>query len=135
MLMQSLGWLTVGAWTVICASVPGIIANIIIGITEFNHDNYVVKPWHTTLLMWGLIVVPFLFNLRFKQVLKVFELVAGIFHFVFFIVSIVTLAVLARRSTVGYVFNTLTTDQSGWTNPGICWSLGLLTSTYSITGT
>ena len=128
------GWLTVGAWTVVCAGTPGIVANLIIGVAIFNHDNYNPKPWHTTLLMWALIATPFLFNLWFKQLLNTVELLGGIFHIIFFIVSIITLAVLAQRSTVDFVFNTLTTGQSGWTNPGVCWGLGLLTLTFSISG-
>jgi hypothetical protein len=32
------------------------------------------------------------------------------------------------------VFNTLTHDISGWTNPGVAFGLGLLTMTFPITG-
>lgn len=130
----SLGWLTVSAWIIGCASVPGVIANIIIGIAVFNHENYVPKSWHTALLMWAVLAVPFLFNLWFRQLLNMFELFGGILHIIFFITSIITLVVLASHSTVGFVFNTLTTGQSGWNNPGVCWGLGLLTLTYSISG-
>jgi choline transport protein len=41
---------------------------------------------------------------------------------------------LARRSTPDFVFNTLTTGQSGWTNPGVSWGLGLLTVTFAVSG-
>jgi hypothetical protein len=130
----SLGWLTVGAWIISCAAVAGVLANIIIGIAVFNNENYVPKSWHTALLMWAVLAVPFLFNLYFRQLLNVFELVGGIFHIIFFITSIITLVVLASRSTVDFVFNTLTTGLSGWNNPGVCWGLGLLTLTFSISG-
>jgi hypothetical protein len=128
------GWLTVAAWTISCAGTPGIVANIIIALVQFNVENYVPKAWHITLTMWALIVILFMSNLWFRQLINAFELFGGIFHIVFFLASIITLAVLARRSTVGFVFNTLTTGVSGWNNSGVCWSLGLLTVIYAITG-
>lgn len=51
-----------------------------------------------------------------------------------FTASIVTLVVLAEHSSIGYVFRTLTTDVSGWTNPPVAWGIGLLTVTYPLTG-
>jgi hypothetical protein len=84
--------------------------------------------------MWGLISIVFLCNLCFRQLLNALELLGGIFHLVFFIASIVTLVILARRSTLDYVFNTLTSNQSGWNNDGVCWGIGLTTLVYSISG-
>jgi choline transport protein len=117
-----------------CAGPPAIIANMITALAIFNYDTYVPKPWHTTLIMWALIATPFIFNLWFRKLLNVFEAAGGIFHFVFFIVSIITLVVLAKRSTNEYVFQTLTHGESGWENPGVCWGLGLLTVSFSVLG-
>jgi hypothetical protein len=130
----SLGWLTVFAWVVNCAGPPAIISNIITSLAVFNYSTYQPKAWHTTLIMWGLILVPFVFNLWFRQLLNIFELLGGLLHIIFFITSIITLVVLARRSTADFVFNTLTTGQSGWNNPGVCWGLGLLTVTFAVSG-
>jgi choline transport protein len=130
----SLGWLTVFAWVVNCAGPPAIISNIITALAVFNYDTYELKTWHIMLIMWGLILVPFVFNLWFRQLLNAFELLGGLLHIIFFITSIITLIVLARRSTADFVFNTLTTGQSGWNNPGVCWGLGLLTVTFSVSG-
>jgi choline transport protein len=124
----------VGAWTINCAGAPGVVANIITGLILFNNENYEPKAWHTTLIMWAIIAISFLLNIWFKQLLNVFETLGGIFHIIFFISSIVTLAVLAPRSSLEYVFNTLTTGQSGWTNPGVTWGIGLLTLTFAISG-
>jgi len=129
-----LGWLTVFAWIINCAGPPAIISNIITALAAFNYETYQPKAWHTTLIMWGLILVPFVFNLWFRQLLNTFELLGGLLHISFFFASIITLAVLARRSTPDFVFNTLTTGQSGWTNPGVSWGLGLLTVTFAVSG-
>lgn len=128
------GWLTIFAWIITCASPPAIISEMIVALATFNYPSYVPKAWHTTLIMWGLILVPTIFNLWFRKLLNVFELLGGIFHIIFFLGSIITLAVMARRSTTDYVFNTLTTGQSGWSNPGVSWGLGLLTISFSVLG-
>ena len=84
--------------------------------------------------MWAIIILPFLANFWFRKVLKVVEAVGAICHVVFFFVSIITLAALAEKSTVHYVFHTLTHDLSGWSNPTVAWGMGLLTVTYPLTG-
>ena len=104
------------------------------GLVVFNHDNYAPKAWHISLTMWAITAVIFVSNLWFRQLIKLFELLGGIFHIFFFISSIITLAVLARHSSVEFVFNTLTTGVSGWNDPGVCWGIGLLTLTFAITG-
>ena len=133
-LIQRLGWLTVGAWIISCAGTPGVVANIIMGLVVFNNENYKPKAWHISLTMWALIAILFMSNLWFRQVINALELFGGVSHIIFFIASITTLAVLAHRSSPGYVFDTLTTGASGWDNPGVCWGIGLLTLTYSISG-
>lgn len=86
------------------------------------------------LMMWALIIVPFIFNLWFRKLLNVLETVGGLCHVVFYIISIVTLAIMAQRSTNDFVFKTLTHGQSGWDNLGVSWGLGLLTITFSVNG-
>ena len=86
-----LGWLTVFAWIINCAGPPAIISNIITALAVFNYETYQPKAWHTTLIMWGLILVPFVFNLWFRQLLNTFELLGGLLHVIFFITSIITI--------------------------------------------
>ncbi|KAF2679390.1 amino acid transporter [Lentithecium fluviatile CBS 122367] len=131
-LMQ--GWITVFAWICSCTSNPALISNILIGLATFNHPEYVPERWHVTLIMWALTLFPFFANFWFRKLLKPVEAVGAICHVVFFIVSIITLAVKAKHSTVEYVFHTLTHDVSGWQNPVVAWGLGLLTVTYPLTG-
>jgi amino acid transporter len=60
-------------------------------------------------------------------------MVGGICHVLFFIISIITLVCLAKRSTADFVFNTVTHDISGWTNPTVAFNIGLLTVVFPIT--
>lgn len=84
--------------------------------------------------MIGIMVVPFLFNLWFRKVIDAFEMTGGILHICLFVVLIVVLIVFGPRSSPKFVFETLTSDVSGWNNPGVSWGLGLLSSTFSVTG-
>ena len=83
--------------------------------------------------MWGFVIIPVVWNFWFRRMLNTLEMIGGICHVVFFIVSVTTLAVLAERSTAGFVFNTIWKDFSGWTNPGVAFSLGIITVTFPIT--
>lgn len=51
-----------------------------------------------------------------------------------FIVFVAVLIAKGTRSDTIFVFKTLTTEVSGWNNPGISWGLGLLSMTFSVTG-
>jgi hypothetical protein len=86
------------------------------------------------LMMWALIIVPFIFNLWFRKLLNAFETVGGLCHICFYVISIITLVALAKKSSNEFVFKTLTQGQSGWENLGVTWGLGLLTITFSING-
>lgn len=83
--------------------------------------------------MWCATILPFVANLWFKKLFNPIQAVGAVCHIVFFFVSIITLLVLAERSTAAYVFGTLTHGSSGWTNPAIAWGIGLLTVTYPLT--
>jgi choline transport protein len=60
-------------------------------------------------------------------------MIGGICHVVFFLVSIITLVVLAEKSSAAFVFNNLWHNVSGWNNPGVAFSIGLITVTFPIT--
>ncbi|KAL5381822.1 hypothetical protein DPSP01_007005 [Paraphaeosphaeria sporulosa] len=130
-LMQ--GWITVFAWICSCTSNPALISNIITGLVIFNNPDYVPKQWHTTLLMWAITSLPFFANFYFRKLLNPFEAIGALLHVIFFIVSIITLVVLAPRSSPDYVFKTLTHD-SGWEQPVVAFGIGLLTVAYPLTG-
>jgi choline transport protein len=122
------------AWITGGAAGPSIIANVIIGLVIFNYDDYVPKRWHTTLVMWAIILMTLVFNLWFRKFINAMELIGGICHFLFFLVAIITLAALAERNTPQFVFQNFTRGLSGWDNDGVTWGLGLLTISYAVNG-
>jgi choline transport protein len=132
-LMQ--GWITVFAWICSCTSNPALISNIIVGLASFNNAEYVPQRWHSTLIMWAATTIPFIGNLWLPKIIDVLEMAGAVCHVGFFFASIITLAVLGDKSSVSYVFRTLTNDVSGWRNPAVAWGIGLLNVTYPLTGT
>jgi choline transport protein len=107
---------------------------MLISIATFNYETYTPQRWHSTLVMWAVVIIPFIFNLWFRKFLNTFEIAGGICHAIFFIVSMGVLIGMGKRTSTDYVFKTLTHDLSGWNNPGVAWSLGLLTVTFSMSG-
>jgi choline transport protein len=116
------------------AGATASLANQMSALIIFNHPNYNSEQWHMAALMWGFILIPLVFNLFFRKLLNTFETVAAILHVVFFFATIVTLTVLAERSTNDFVFKTIVTGVSGWTNPGISFGIGLLTVVLPLAG-
>ncbi|KAE9379461.1 amino acid transporter [Stipitochalara longipes BDJ] len=127
------GWITVWAWITVTAASPAYLSNIVIGLVIFNYPDYEPHRWHSTLIMWGFVVLPVVWNFWFRRMLNTLEMIGGVCHVIFFIVSVITLVVLAERSTASFVFNNLWHDISGWNNPGVAFSVGLLTVTFPIT--
>ena len=116
------------------ASATAFAANILSAMIIFNNPDYNPLGWHTAMFMWVFAFIPLVFNLYFRHLLNTLEMIGAILHVVFFIVTIITLAAMANRSTVDYVFNTLTTGVSGWTNPGVSFGIGLLTAVFPLAG-
>lgn len=131
-LMQ--GWLTVFAWICTCTANPAIISNIVLSLTTFNNPGYEPQRWHSTLVMWAVTVFPLVGNLWLPKLITVMEMIGAIVHVTFFLASIITLSVMAEKSSLSYVFQTLTHDASGWSNQVVAWGLGILTVTFPLTG-
>ncbi|KAK5730374.1 hypothetical protein LTR15_000311 [Elasticomyces elasticus] len=108
------GWLTVFSWICLCASVPFISALCLQGLIILNDETYVPQRWQATLLMWAFLALPVLGNVYGRKLLKAVEIMGGVLHIVFFVVTITTLAVMARRSTAKFVFTESFFGQSGW---------------------
>lgn len=115
------------------AASPAYLSNIVTGLVVFNYPEYEPQRWHGTLIMWAFVILPVVWNFWFRKMLNTLEMIGGICHVLFFIVSLVTLVVLAERSTASFVFNNLWNSYSGWENPGVAFSLGIITVTFPIT--
>lgn len=127
----NVGWITVIAWVCNCAASVSVSSNAVSGLIIFNNPNYEPKAWHATLLLITLIILPVAINLYLRKIVNYLETIGGVFHVIFFVSIVATLLALAKRSTPEFVFKTLHTD-SGWNNPGIAFSIGMLATAYPI---
>ncbi|KAF2457056.1 putative amino acid permease [Lineolata rhizophorae] len=128
------GWLTVFAWMATSAAASFLIAGLIMALIILNNLTYVPERWHATLLTWAVLLIPFAFNIFARKLLAPIEIVGGVMHIIFFVITVVTLCVTAPKSSAEFVFTQGDPGISGWNNAGISFSIGLLTSVFSIQG-
>jgi choline transport protein len=131
--LTNLGWLTVSAWIINCAGLSSTIATVIAGLVELHYGSP-PEATHVGGIMISVIVIPTLFNLFFRQLLPSLEVLGGVIHIVSLIPTIVLLIVRGQRSSADFVFKTIINDQSGWTNPGVCFGIGILPVIFGMTG-
>lgn len=131
-LMQ--GWMTVLAWVAGVAVAPFFVSTQITGLLVLNYPNYVHERWHDTLLMWAIVLVPLLTNIWGRRLLAPLEVLGGIFHVVMYPIMLVVLITLGTRNTSEFVWKTKVSDMSGWSNYGVAFSLGLISSVFPLGG-
>ena len=84
--------------------------------------------------MWAFLLLAMFINLYLRIILNVGETLGGVFHVLFFIAIIIIMTTLGERTSTKFVFQTLTTGISGWTNPGVCFNIGLLSAIGPLAG-
>ncbi|KAF7594391.1 hypothetical protein BBP40_009372 [Aspergillus hancockii] len=120
------GWVTVFSWAALVCISPYFIGTQIQGMVVLSHPEYESHRWHGTLLMWAVVLIPIIINIFARRVLAIIEVAAGIMHIVFLPVTIATFVALAHRNPNSFVWDTFVSGLSGWSNPGVVYSIGLL---------
>ena len=128
------GWTTVFAWIATAAIAPYFVATQIQGVIVLNYPDYLPERWHATLLMWAVIALPLFANVWGRRLLAPLEIVGGIWHIITLPVLMVTLLCLAPIGSNKFVWTTMVNDVSGWTNPGISFSIGMLSAAFPLGG-
>ena len=104
------------------------------GLIIFNNPDYVPHQWHGTLLGWAVLAIPVVCNIISTKILEPLEIIGGIANIVFFVVIVLTLAILSPRSPASFVFETTITGLSGWDSTGVQWCIGLLPAAFALSG-
>ncbi|GES65229.1 GABA permease [Aspergillus terreus] len=120
------GWVTVFSWAALVCIAPFFIGTQIEGMVVLSNPEYVAQRWHGTLLMWAVVLIPIIINIFARRVLGVIEVAAGIMHVIFLPVTIAVFVILAPRNPNAFVWDTFVSGLSGWQNPGVVFSIGLL---------
>jgi choline transport protein len=98
------GWVTVFGWMAVVASPAFLVGTLAQGLIVLNNENYVPQNWYGTLPTWALLTIPAFCNIFARKVLSTIEIVGGVTHTVFWIVWVVVLLTMAKRSSLEYVF-------------------------------
>lgn len=85
------------------------------------------------MLYWAVIVLATMVNILGIHVFPYIETLALVLYVFYFFALLVPLVYLAPQSSASFVFHTFE-NSGGWRNSGISWCIGLITSTYSMTG-
>ncbi|KAI1268033.1 putative amino acid permease [Xylariaceae sp. FL1019] len=128
------GWITTFTRIAVTASVAFLAAAMLQGLIILNYpETYVPHLWHGTLIYWAVSLVVLFINIFGMRIFPYIETLGLILHVIFFFALLVPLIHLAPRSSVDFVFNSFA-NNGGWKSDVVSWLIGLLTSTYSLSG-
>ncbi|KAH8813353.1 amino acid transporter-like protein [Xylogone sp. PMI_703] len=128
------GWISCGGQIVLTASAAfngGLQLQAF--ITLHNPDSYTPQRWQGMLFYWAILVYAAIVNIWGVRILPQTNLAAGVLHIAGFIAIVVVLGVMAPKHNAHYVFVEVT-NNSGWTNDGVSWLVGLLSTVYPFLG-
>lgn len=103
------------------------------GIIVFSRPNYAPERWHTTLIMWFVVLVAWMQNIWGIKLLPMFQLFAGGLHILMFVVFCVVMLVMGRNANAKFVFTSFV-NETGWENSTVAWFIGLLPSIWCVIG-
>ncbi|KAL2204516.1 amino acid permease, partial [Sarocladium strictum] len=127
------GWISVGGQLVLSASAAFAAALMIQGLIILNNPEYEATRWQGMLLYWAILCYSAAINIFGERILPTANLVAGGFHILGFAIIFIVLGVKSDKNSAGFVF-TETYNQTGWSNSGIAWLTGLISSLYPFLG-
>jgi choline transport protein len=129
----SVGWINVGGQIVLSAAAAFAGSLQILGIVILNDENYAFKRWQGLLLYWAILVYGAAINIWGARLLPATNNVSGAIHLVGLVVIMIVLGVMSEKNTSSFVFLEVT-NSSGWSNDGVSWLVGLLSTVYPLLG-
>ncbi|KAF5675052.1 choline permease [Fusarium circinatum] len=127
------GWCLLLAETATGSSCALNTANIIGTMVSIFHPNVEWKPYQTFLIYLGLLVIPFLMNLK-PSALPLYSTVGAVFTILGFFGWAITLLATAPKASAAFVF-TKFINNSGYSSNGWVFILSFYTPLYGLYGT
>jgi choline transport protein len=104
------------------------------GLIILNDPTYVPKRWHGTLLYWAVLALALVVNIFGIRILPQVQNLSMVLHVVLFIVLFVIILVVSpTKNSASFVFTDFE-NESGWSNNGVAWCIGMLSSAYVMVG-
>ncbi|KAJ5887036.1 uncharacterized protein N7473_009710 [Penicillium subrubescens] len=128
------GWISIGGQVVLAASAAfaaGLQLQAL--ITLNNPDSYIPARWQGMLFYWLIIAYSTAINIWGSKILPHTNTAAGILHVVGFIAIVAVLGSMSSKHSASYVFTEFS-NTSGWSNDGVSWLVGLLSTVYPFLG-
>ncbi|KAJ4298038.1 hypothetical protein N0V90_005937 [Kalmusia sp. IMI 367209] len=129
----SVGWINVGGQIVLSAAAAFAGALQLLGIVILNEETYVPKRWQGLLLYWAILLYGAAINIWGSRLLPATNNISGVIHLVGLVAIMIVLGVMSEKNTAHFVFLEVT-NSSGWSNTGVSWLVGLLSTVYPLLG-
>jgi len=128
------GWMATAGWVSLAATGSSLGANFIVGIIAFWHPEFEAQPYQTFLIYLGFTIGAFLLNTFAVRLLPMVDRTAFWWALGGALVVIITILSTARGhyQPASFVFATFQ-NETGWP-AGVAFILGLLQSTFGLTG-
>ncbi|OBS28349.1 hypothetical protein FPOA_02288 [Fusarium poae] len=127
------GWVSIGGQVVLTASAAFAAGLETQSLIIVNDSSYVPERWQGVLFYWAVLTYALVLNIWGHRALPWHNYVSGIIHVGGFVIVVVVLGVMAPKNTSSFVFKEVT-NQSGWSDDGVSWLVGLLTTVYPFLG-
>ncbi|KAH6639040.1 amino acid permease [Boeremia exigua] len=127
------GWINVGGQIVLTASAAFAAGLQLQALIILNNETYIPARWQGLLFYWAILIYAAAINIWGSKMLPTANLISGVLHIAGFLAILVTLGVMAPKNSASFVF-TEVTNSSGWSNDGVSWLVGLLSSVYPLLG-
>ncbi|WVQ79456.1 hypothetical protein IAT38_001555 [Cryptococcus sp. DSM 104549] len=116
------GWFAVSGWVALAATAGSLAGQLITGVIALLHDNYESERWHIFL-----IYIAYTLGACFLNIFGLRSLTGAV------VIIIVCLSCASPNFQSGkFVFTTFI-NETGWPS-GVAWILGLLQSSFGLTG-
>ncbi|RDW73146.1 amino acid transporter-like protein [Coleophoma cylindrospora] len=128
------GWISIGGQIVLTASAAFAAGLQFQGLVVLNYpDSYTPQRYQGTMFYWLVLIYSAIVNIWGSRVLPHTNLAAAVIHVVGFAAIMIVLGVMAPKHDSSFVFVEVT-NTSGWSNDGISWLVGLLSTAYPFLG-
>lgn len=127
-------WSGTFGWQALAASSPYLGGTLIQSLVQFNHESYISERWHGTMIYCAIVLLATLVSVFSNKMLPLIQNLTLLFHVVAFVIVLVVICTVSpTRHTAAFVF-TESMNNSGWSNDGVAWCIGMLSSCYVLIG-
>ncbi|KAG7423273.1 Choline transport protein [Fusarium oxysporum f. sp. raphani] len=127
------GWISIGGLIALTSS-PAFLGGLMTqALITLNDDTYLGTRWQGMLFYWAFVVYAAVMNVWGHRVLPTANFISGVLHAVFFLATLIVLAVMSKKNTAHYVF-VETQNETGWSSSGVAWFVGMISSVYPFLG-